>query len=204
MPKLSDTQLVLLSNAAKRDDGAIVRPAKSHPPALANAIKSLLSLALVRTIAKSGQIPVWDTNADGSTFSLVVTPAGLEAIGVEAPMVNDVVAEMSLSIVDAGCGKIQSSGRSKSKARQFSGATENDGAITPPPSSSPIRTGSKLSTVVEMMRSPEGATLKDIMQATSWQAHSVRGAISGAIKKKLGLSVSSETRGDDRVYRIAG
>ena len=40
------------------------------------------------------------------------------------------------------------------------------------------------------------------MQATAWQAHSVRGAISGSIKKKLGHAVSSAKSGNTRVYRI--
>lgn len=68
-----------------------------------------------------------------------------------------------------------------------------------PPAS---RSNSKLSKVVEMLRAPEGASIADIMKATDWQAHSVRGAIAGAIKKKLGLSVISERRGDERIYRI--
>jgi hypothetical protein len=63
---------------------------------------------------------------------------------------------------------------------------------------------SKIATVVEMMRKPGGVTLKAIMGATDWQAHSVRGAISGAIKKKLGLKVVSEMRGEERTYRIGG
>ena len=67
-----------------------------------------------------------------------------------------------------------------------------------------IRSNSKLSKVVEMLCAPDGASIADIMKATDWQAHSVRGAIAGAIKKKLGLSVISERRGDERFYRIAG
>jgi len=50
-----------------------------------------------------------------------------------------------------------------------------------------------------------GATIDEISKATDWQAHSVRGAISGAIKKKLGLTVETEVVEDrGRVYRITG
>jgi Protein of unknown function (DUF3489) len=42
-----------------------------------------------------------------------------------------------------------------------------------------------------------------MMQATGWQAHSVRGALSGALKKKLGLTVSSDKTDSGRVYRVA-
>ena len=56
-----------------------------------------------------------------------------------------------------------------------------------------------------MLRRPKGATIEQMTAKTGWQAHSVRGAISGALKKKLGLSVTSETvEGRGRVYRIAG
>lgn len=54
------------------------------------------------------------------------------------------------------------------------------------------------------MRQPEGATIGEISAATDWQAHSVRGFISGTLKKKLGLAVISETEGErGRVYRVA-
>ena len=53
------------------------------------------------------------------------------------------------------------------------------------------------------MRRPKGATIEDMVKATGWQTHSVRGAISGTIKKKLGLQVSAEKRDGVRVYRIA-
>ena len=50
---------------------------------------------------------------------------------------------------------------------------------------------------------PEGATIEEIMAATGWQSHTVRGAMAGALKKKLGLEVSSEkVEGRGRVYRL--
>jgi hypothetical protein len=66
------------------------------------------------------------------------------------------------------------------------------------------REGSKKAIVLEMLKRPDGATLKDIMAATEWQAHSVRGFISGSIAKKMGLTVESFKREDgDRAYRLA-
>ncbi len=56
-----------------------------------------------------------------------------------------------------------------------------------------------------MLSQPKGATIADLVAATGWQTHSVRGAISGALKKKLGLAVTSERVEDrGRVYRITG
>ncbi len=57
--------------------------------------------------------------------------------------------------------------------------------------------------MIELLRRPEGATIEELTNATEWQSHTVRGAMSGALKKKLGLAVTSEkvdARG--RVYRI--
>jgi len=49
---------------------------------------------------------------------------------------------------------------------------------------------------------PEGASVEDMMAATGWQTHSVRGALSGGLKKKLGLIIESEKTATGRVYRI--
>jgi hypothetical protein len=67
----------------------------------------------------------------------------------------------------------------------------------------PAREGSKKAIVLELLRRPEGATLAVIMSATGWQAHSVRGFISGALGKKMGLTIESiKTPEGARAYRI--
>jgi len=72
--------------------------------------------------------------------------------------------------------------------------------------SSPVltkRKNTKIAAVVALLRRPEGASLEAICKTTDWQPHSVRGAIAGAIKKKMGLSVSSVKSDGVRTYRIA-
>ncbi len=65
------------------------------------------------------------------------------------------------------------------------------------------REGSKKAVVLEMLRRPEGATLADIQAATGWQAHSVRGFISGSLGKKMGLAIESlKTSEGARAYRV--
>ena len=60
----------------------------------------------------------------------------------------------------------------------------------------------KLGILVALLRRPGGATIKDLAEATGWQDHSVRGAIAGALKRKIGLQVLSEKTDQVRVYRI--
>ena len=66
------------------------------------------------------------------------------------------------------------------------------------------RTDSKQAKLIEMLKRPEGATIAEVVEALQWQAHTVRGAIAGALKKKLGLKVESEKVDAERgrVYRI--
>ncbi len=61
---------------------------------------------------------------------------------------------------------------------------------------------SKIDTLVQMMRAKHGASIEQLSKATGWQNHSVRGAISGNIKKKLGLNVTSAAVNGVRTYRI--
>ena len=187
MSKLNDTQLVLLSNAGKRDDRALTRSSKLKSDATEKAVAGLLSRKLVKSVPKAGSLPLWKKEPEGEPISLVITDKGLEAIGIGTGDPD----QPSPVIVTKG----------KTAKAKAPGATKKSGAKVKPGGPRPT---SKIATVVEMLRKPGGATIKAIMDATDWQAHSVRGAIAGAIKKKMGLKVVAETRGDQRVYRIGG
>jgi hypothetical protein len=65
------------------------------------------------------------------------------------------------------------------------------------------RAGSKQAQVIDLFRRAEGATVAEVMTATGWQPHTVRGIVSGTLKKKLGLTVVSAKEERGRVYRIA-
>ena len=63
------------------------------------------------------------------------------------------------------------------------------------------RKGSKTGKILDLLKRPSGATLKDLMKATGWQPHSVRGFLSGTVGKKLGISiVSVKEKGGERTY----
>ena len=73
----------------------------------------------------------------------------------------------------------------------------------PAPTERKAREGTKQALVIEMLRRAEGATIPEIVEATHWACHTVRGALAGALKKKLGLVIEShkdDVRG--RTYRV--
>lgn len=72
------------------------------------------------------------------------------------------------------------------------------------PAERKIREGTKQALVIEMLRRPEGASIAEIVEATSWASHTTRGFLAGALKKKLGLAIDSEkVEARGRVYRLA-
>ena len=67
----------------------------------------------------------------------------------------------------------------------------------------PVRPGTKLAALVVALRRPQGSTSLQLMLATGWQPHTVRGAISGMLRKKLGLNVVlAHNKSGERVYRV--
>ena len=92
-------------------------------------------------------------------------------------------------------------------ARTGKKAARTKGAAKPKAATKTVsapRVESKQSQLIAMFRQPDGATIVEIAKALDWLPHTVRGAIAGALKKKLGLKVESEKVDDrGRVYRIA-
>jgi hypothetical protein len=120
----------------------------------------------------------------------VIAPAGLEAIGVEPDGPETASGQDSNPKPPAPKGK-------RKKPRS--------GGRKPESAAGSVRPGTKLARMIEMLGRDGGATIPEIVKATGWQQHSVRGAISGTLKKKLALTVSSETvEGRGRIYRITG
>ena len=67
-----------------------------------------------------------------------------------------------------------------------------------------VRRGSKTAEIVSLLKRSTGVTLQELMTATGWQAHSVRGFLSAAVGKKMGLELNSSKREDgQRVYRVS-
>lgn len=90
----------------------------------------------------------------------------------------------------------------KARAPQVAPKTNNSASKARTGKTEAARRTSKIDTLVQMMRAKHGASIDQLSKATGWQNHSVRGAISGNIKKKLGLNVASAAVNGVRTYRI--
>ncbi|GAB1364664.1 hypothetical protein MASR1M32_39000 [Rhodobacter sp.] len=127
---------------------------------------------------------MWRETGDGHGVTLVVTDAGLAAIGIETEDANTTPAGATDAPSEAPAQDTSTEPKAAPKTR------------TP-------REGTKQATLIAMLRAPDGATIEEIMAATGWLGHTVRGAMAGALKKKLGLEVTSEKiEGRGRVYAI--
>lgn len=95
----------------------------------------------------------------------------------------------------------------KSAAATRAKATARSASVAPPVPATPILAGkSKQARLIEILRAKPGATIDQMMTLTGWQAHTVRGTISGVLRKKLGLNVTCVPSTDSatRRYRIVG
>ena len=193
MPKLTDSQLVILSAAARRQDGTVLplpRSLKVNKAAATIVLESLLKKGLVAERPAAADEAHWRETRDGRRTALAITDTGLQAIGVE---------------VDLKTSKQSRSAKQKPKQRGRRAERKPSGA-KPNGRTSPaaVRPGTKQALLIDLLKRKKGATIDEAVEATGWQPHSVRGAISGTLKKKLGLAVTSEKPGDGpRRYRIA-
>src|SRR3954447_17262528 len=156
MTKLSDTQLIVLSSAAKHDKGLATRPASLNAAAAMKVASSLIAKGLAREIRAKADAPVWHENDEGR-FALKITRAGREAIGVEDEEAQD-AAPVSAAPVQPQSKKSGSKPAGKKDAQQTSSAAPRKGAqkkaASASTSSSHIETN-KLSAFSERWRARE-------------------------------------------------
>lgn len=192
MTKLSDTQAIILSAAAQREDRNVLPlPGSLRGGAAAKVVGALLSRGLIadtttdsQTKADAALNRIWRNDEDGRAIILHITDAGLAAIGIERE--GD-----------------HSAPTGANEAPSAEAPQDAPAKADPAPMARTPRTGTKQAKLIEMLRAEGGATIDEIVEATGWQPHTVRGAFAGALKKKLGLEVTSEkVEGRGRVYSL--
>jgi hypothetical protein len=221
MTKLTDTQAVILSSASQRDDGAVL-PLPEALKLTGGALTKVLG-----SLKTKGLIEHQGTPRGDDPPPLRITRAGLQAIGVaengpdSTPVPATDAPQGAPGAQEAGTAgqepearaepaQAPAAGKRKAtpKAKPAKAAKPAEAADKPTP-----RAGTKQAQLIALLERPEGATVEQIAATTGWQHHTIRGAISGALKKKLGLNVEatrtrevgpnkSGAKGSSTVYRI--
>ena len=187
MTQLSDTQALILSAAAQRPERiALPLPESLRGGAAAKVVGAMIAKGFLQEVdadLRKGD-RMWRETGDGHGTTLVATDAGLVAIGIEPDNAHTAPVSATDAPTDEPAPDTASEPDAALKAR------------TP-------REGTKQAKLIAMLRAQDGATIDEITTATGWQSHTVRGAMAGALKKKLGLEVTSEkVEGRGRVYRL--
>jgi hypothetical protein len=192
MTRMSDTQSLILARAAARPSNL----ALPLPNGLAGAAAKMVAgkmitrgwLEEVEANLRRGE-PLWRETGDGHGTTLIATAAGLEAIGIE-PVVASAVAS--------------------ARKAQVETVPMPDAPVDPATAESvtvkPVvmRAGTKQAQIIAILQRPEGATVAEMVEATGWLAHTVRGSISGTLKKKLCLPIAAEkVEGRGTIYRLS-
>jgi hypothetical protein len=151
-------------------------------------VKGLLKKGLIAERAALGHDAIWREVEDGRPMTLVITKAGIAAVGMLPEVAGD-----------------------RKQAADEAAQKAHDGAKRGP--TAPVsqnrqrrpRAGSKLAMLVELLERKEGVTVEEAAAALGWQQHTVRGVMSGASVKRFGLQIVSEPiEGRGRVYRAEG
>jgi hypothetical protein len=151
-------------------------------------VKGLLKKGLIAEHAALGHDAIWREAEDGRSMTLVITKAGLAAVGMLPEVTGD---------------RKQAADQSAQKAHD--GAKRGPTAPVSQNQHKRPRSGSKLAMLVGLLERGEGVTIEEMATALGWQQHTIRGVMSGALTKKFGLEIGSEkVEGRGRVYRISG
>ena len=174
--RLTDLQLVLLSNAAPHDDGSLLPFPDGYASDTSRIRKSagaLLKRDLVAEMPVTDPRLCWRSEVD-TTHGLFITDAGRAAIGLnEEPKAEHENGQTDATITEAASS----------------------------PSFASPRPGSKIGTVIALLERETGATLDDMVTATGWQPHTTRAALTGLRKK--GRAIDKSKRDNATCYHIA-
>jgi len=172
MPKLSDTQLVILSSAATRNDHAVLplpETLKAKGGAATACLKSLLKKGFIEERRAKAGDPAW-REGERRRYGLIITKAGLDAIGVETDGADNTATKARNGNPGAGAAPSTEPGQSKP--------------------------GTKRALVIDLLSKPKGATIADLQKATGWLPHTVRAALTGL--RKRGHSIDRK-KGEDGI-----
>ncbi len=202
--KLSDTHLILLSNAARRDDGTVELPPDIEAVAAQKLVSKLAGAGLIEEIPSHGSLPVW-RRLDDVSFSLRITEAGLKAIGIDGTAATTDRAEKALPKTSAKA-KIDLAIKPRRAAKAAAPPKAPKPKARKKPKKSPARvsengSGTKLDRVKTLLARKRGATIQDMMGVADWLPHTIRAVLTGLRKRGFGIEREA-VKDKPTIYRI--
>jgi hypothetical protein len=183
--KLTDTQLLTLSATAQREDRCIAPPSKLKGAAALKFAARLVTAGLVGEVEAKPGSHVWRRDdATGQAYALELTKAGLKAIAVD----DMEAVESASDISPAAPGEVPKD------AVDLGSAV---GSAAPPTVIAAPREGSKLATVIGLLRREGGATIDQLAAAMGWLPHTTHAALAGL--RKRGFGIDRRKAKDERV-----
>jgi hypothetical protein len=187
--KLTDTQIVMLSAAAQRDDRCLVAPRNLKGGAAQKVAAKLVDGGLAKEIKAKQGAPMWRQDEQaGISFALKLTAAGARAIAIDDSSASDATREGTDSRVQV-----------TTTGSQVVEATADVPAAAP--SLSAPRAGTKLARVLELLQRDCGATLEELIAATDWLPHTTRAALTGLRKRGCAVTIDRHDKGRGSTYR---
>jgi hypothetical protein len=176
MPNLTKTQsLILIAGAQRADIIAMPLPKGLHGAAAKKVVTMMCERGWLEEVDANTRKgePLWRETGDGHGTTLAVTDAGLLAVGIDPVVV-----------------------KTKAAVRQNPIAASR--AKTPTP-----RTNTKQAQIITLLQRPAGASIAEIVEVTGWLPHTARGVVSGALKKRPGLEITTSSNSErGRIYHI--
>jgi hypothetical protein len=210
--RLSDTQLIALSIASQREDGAVTLPDRIKGAAAVNLIASLVAKGLVREVCAAAGMPVARRDEEGRPFALAITELGRASINV----VDETSGDREQENDDAPGHRAEapefpaaqqaarpnpSVAPAKSANAQRKESEENVKRAAPASTTADMpREGSKLANVISLLDCPGGASMDELIHATTWLPHTTRAALTGL--RKRGLNIERRRADGITRYRI--
>ena len=195
--KLSDTQLVMLSAAAQRDNHCLTHPEKLKKAAAHKVATKLIAAGLVEEVNAKAGMPVWRRDEqDGQSYGLRLTAAGAKAIAVNPDDDASSAGDDERSPPEGD--QPPTSAESDRTAAEASTAESAQAFATP----LAPRVGTKLARAIEMLRATEGATVAELSQAMDWLPHTTRAVLTGLRKRGYAVTLERSDAGRGSAYRI--
>jgi Protein of unknown function (DUF3489) len=192
---LTDTQLMMLSAAAQRDDRCLVIPQNLRGGAAQRVAAKLVAVGLVKEFKAKAGMPVWRRDEPAAlSYALKLTAAGAKAIVVEeSPASQGAGSDVRRPVVPANSSTAEPIPSAAPAAASALGASARPALL---------RSGTKIAHVMALLQRDSGATLDELIAATGWLPHTTRAALTGLRRRGYAVAMDRTQAERGSTYRI--